>query len=328
MTSKVSPLRTPARVPVLVMAMLAAGASSAADLPRLWIATKPGNGQVIYVLGITHVGTAVEYDGYLEKRILPAAHRASAFFLEGVGPNREVNAEPACAVPFSDPESIATEAKARRELAELEFKSFQATRDEGIMFTRAPDVQLRALAELDARELSEIGVMGAYEIYTAAPALRASAARGSVAGTLLKTFAPGQVHDIDDDGAYAKAYCGMGPSRIRIFQARTLGRDLSKAPAADRQIADMTDATDKDFTATIRAHKAVGSLAIPADWDVPVTCSRNAQWLRRLAAQPAGSTVFLAAGVAHLFPAGEPPARCQGILQDLADQGYAVHLVD
>ena len=313
---------------MMISMAMASSVSAAVELPRMWVAVKPGGGPTIYLLGITHLGVDAEYDTYLDRRILPAARRASRFYLEGVAPARQVGSEPACDEPLTDPEAVALESKARAQLEELEFDNFRSLRDHGTAFTKAPDVQLRAMARSDAHDLSELGLMGAFGIYGKSQQLPGPVARGSVVDTLLKTFKSYQVHDIDEEGAFAKAYCGMGPSRIRYFYSQTLGRDLAEVPDSARQLVDMMDTVNRDFIDTIKQHKASGSLVSPMEWDVSMTCARNAQWIRKLDSQAPGSTLFVAVGVVHIFPIVNSPVPCHGILKNLGDQGYSVRLVE
>jgi len=303
-------------------------AAAPSELPRMWLASKPGRGPDIYLLGITHLGVPVEYDGYLDSKILPAARRASRFYLEGVSAAREISREPACRQALTDPEAKATEARARAALFELEYESLRSMRDNGIAFVKAPDVQLEAMARSDAEDLSELGLMGAFRIYEKAPEVTAAGARGSVVGPLRALFRPDQVHDIDEPGAFARAYCGMGPSRARYFYEQTLGRGISNLPDSAARLSDTIARLNIDFIETIKQTRVTGTLSSPPEWDRPVVCERNTQWLRKLDSQPARSTLFVAVGIAHLFASGHAGAPCNGLLQDLVDQGYSVHLVD
>lgn len=294
----------------------------------MWLASKPGQERNINLLGITHVGVESEYDGYLDRKILPAARQARQFYLEGVSEAREIRREPACVQGWTDPAAAATEAQARATLSALEFESLRSMRDSGTAFLKAPDVQLRAMARSDAEDLSELGLMGAFRIYGRAQDISGSGARGSVAAALLKLFDTDQVHDIDEPGAFAKAYCDMGPSRIKYFYEQTLGRGVADTPKSTSELSNTVARLNQDFIETIRRRKAIGILSSPPEWDLPVICERNAQWVRKLDSQPTGSNLFVAIGVAHLFAIDNAGTPCKGLLQDLVDQGYSVHLVE
>src|SRR3954463_56356 len=78
--------------------------ASGANAPRMWRVSYPGdkNGTLIYILAISHSGSALEYDTYLDARVVPAFLSADVLQFEDGG-KLATNDQPECERSLSNP---------------------------------------------------------------------------------------------------------------------------------------------------------------------------------------------------------------------------------
>jgi hypothetical protein len=319
---------------VLALAACAAHAAGTAPAaaPRLWKAarTMPDHGTtVLYVLGASPVGLPVEYDGYYTRAVLPALRASATLAVEGVGDGEEAprDAEPpGCDLRQLDDAGIAVLNDARQRILTLALRADMARRDaldvKGLAQVPDPDTQAQAWARLI--EMSDEFTLLQFARVQAA-ALAPSALRehlpGHVAAALVRARPDVPVHDIDYRTGMMHAYCAAGPRRTLLLRDVVDGLD-DNAGASARA----TPRLMRDFDAILRGHEpSAGSpLTRLAPLDAGLVCARNRDWIARMQALADGRAHFYVVPVRNLFPARHDGADCGGLLDDLAQAGFAV----
>ena len=308
-------------------AATASAASSSA--PRLWKATRTVEDHgttVLYVLAASPAGLPVEYDGYYTHAVLPALRKSATLSVEGVGDGEEPPPGPGCDLGQLDEEGVARLNDARQRILTLALQADMARRDtldvNALAKALDPDTQAQSWARLI--EMSDEFTLLQFARVQAA-ALAPSALRehlpGHVAAALVRARPDVPVHDIDYRTGMMHAYCAAGPRRTLLLRDVVDGLD-DNAGAAARA----TPRLMRDFDAILRGHEpSAGSpLTRLAPLDAGLVCARNRDWIARMQALADGRAHFYVVPVRNLFPARHDGADCGGLLDDLAQAGFAV----
>lgn len=307
--------------------------------PRLWEAVGgPDHRTRIYVLGATHWGLPVEYDEYFTQVVLPAFDRSDVLHFEGAG-NREPEPLPVCDEKVLDNEgrAIVREARAKALAAalavaeEMHRRSLAVGIDDGM----SADVRVRSqrsfIEILDEFELIENYQLNASVALSFEAAAKSQAAaqpsllRAAVAHYLAARNPAIAVRDLDSRYGVRKAYCSAGKERIKLLQS-VFEQTRSYAPEVRHQIPVLT----ADFLDVVRNRPLppTSPLVALAAIDPQIVCQRTAAWLAETVAFNSAQTHFLVVGAGHLHSDPHINARCVGLLDGLAAQGFDVRLVE
>jgi|GEM_PF-2303852 len=308
----------------------AAAQSDGAGVARLWRVSYSGDasGTIIYILAISHEGSALEYDGYLDATVVPAFMASDVLHFEDGG-KLATNQQPECRRRLSSPAGVATLKQARAMVgrgADAYFRQLATL----LPPPAADPERIRSNAAAFTRSLSEFSVvqtLRAQFVY-----LQAHDAPGAPATPYpyrpiveyLRQLKPGvAVESMDAPMDLVDAYCSAGEKRSGIISEymKTYDLDLlQKAPA------ETGEAIARKIDEKIRAALAGESIELDL-YESAMTCTRTHRWEQRFKNLFDGKTHFLALGAAHLFPSTGPVTACPGLFQDLRQSGFMVEKV-
>lgn len=306
------------------------------ELPRLWKAVRstPGGAPTtLYLLAASDAGLPVEYDGYLTRIVLPALRGAATLSIEGVGDGDEGPPAPGCDLRTLDDAGIAALNEARQRTLTLALQADIERRAQltPALLAKAPDPDTQARAYAMLIEMSDEFTLLQFartQLATLAPAAAttttiatttAATAHGPIALALLRARPDVAVHDIDYRVGAMHAYCASGPHRTQLLL------DLLNGASASVSIPAQT----RDFAAIL--HGQSPDPASPwlrlSSLDAGLLCTRNRDWVSRMAAIVDGKAHFYVVGARHLFAVRHDGVECGGVLGDLAQAGFVTTLL-
>jgi hypothetical protein len=318
---------------VLIALALLPEISRATELPvpRLWrvSSTTDSRGTVIYILAISHPGSELEYDGYLNTKVIPAFLAADVFHCEDGGV-LTTNGQPACAHELSDPDDIATLRRARDMVGRGAVEYFRLLSK--FLPPPVPDENqiLRDAAEF-TRGLSEFSVvetLRAQYIYIEAQK-PAAATEGAaypyrpIVDYLMRLRPQIKIESMDRPTDLAHAYCSAGELRAGIISMYMQIYDFDRI---DEKPVESIDLKTKEINEKLKS--ALSEKSVKLDlYESALTCSRTQLWAQRFNTLLDGKIHFLALGAAHLFPSSGPVTSCPGLLTDLRRRGFMVETI-
>lgn len=316
---------------VLLAGLLAMASVHAAppELPRLWkaVRTTPGGAPTtLYLLAASDAGLAAEYDGYLNRVVLPALRGAATLSLEGVGDGDEGPPAPGCVLRTLDGTGIAALNEARQRTLTLALQADMERRAQlaPALLAKSPDPDTQARAYAMLIETSDEFTLLQFartQLATLASA-SASSAHGPIAMVLLRAHPDIAVHDIDYRLGAMHAYCASGPRRTQLLLDLLNGALVTTGAGAGA-------AQSRDFAAILhgQAPEASSAWLHLSALDAGLLCTRNRDWVARMASQADGKAHFYVVGARHLFPVRHDDADCGGVLADLAQAGFTATLL-
>lgn len=316
---------------VLLAGLLAMASAHAAppELPRLWkaVRTTPGGAPTtLYLLAASDAGLPVEYDGYLNRVVLPALRGAATLSIEGVGDGDEGPPSPGCDLRTLDDTGIAAlnEARQRTLTLALQVDMERRARLAPALLANSPDpdTQARAYAMLietsDEFTLLQFARTQLATLASASASTAASPAHVPIAMALLHARPDIAVHDIDYRLGAMHAYCASGPRRTQLLLDVLNGAAAGAVPTQSRDFAAILHGQSPDASSAWLHLSAL---------DAGLLCTRNRDWVARMGSQVDGKAHFYVVGARHLFPVRRDDADCGGVLADLAQAGFTVTLL-
>ncbi|WP_234409458.1 hypothetical protein, partial [Ideonella sp. B508-1] len=295
-------------------------------IPRMWRASLPGDKKdtVFYILAISHVGSQIEYDGYFDAVVVPAYLGSDVLHFEDGG-KLPTNTQPECEKSLSSPAGIAILNKARETVGRNSVEYFRRL----AKFLPAPandEALIRSNAKIFTQGLSEYSIvqtLRAQYIYLKSQSSTNAKYPGypfrPVVERLVQLKPSIQIKSMDEPNDLARAFCSAGEKRAGIIAEYMKLYDMSNdGESIDSAVKEV----DKEMRSALEDHFLHLDL-----YESAFTCFRTHLWEQRFKDMLDGKVHFLALGAAHLFPSTGPVASCQGLLQDLHENGFMVEKV-
>lgn len=292
------------------------------SVPRMWKVVGP-SGERMFVLGISHYGSRLEYDAYLRDVVIPAFSQADVLHFEDGG-NAYGNQQIECATPLLEPGAKATVHEARsivqRDAVEY-FRRILKDLPSGPPSEKSLEDDARTFAN-GLSEFSLLTVLKQQYEFLQPPAHVGVDALGGgpVVQELLRLRPdlPTQSMDAPDD--LALAYCASAV-RLELLKMHvdSYNRNSPLPQATEQEALRQADQQVHDIFVEHRS--------TPGLFGDAFICPRNEMWMTRLPAMRDGRVHFLALGGAHLFPYRGASRQCEGLLSDLQRAGYRVTTV-
>ncbi|WP_148289888.1 hypothetical protein [Ideonella sp. B508-1] len=299
-------------------------------IPRLWRASLPGDKKdtVFYILAISHAGSQVEYDEYFDAVVVPAYLGSDVLHFEDGG-KLPTNTQPECKKSLSSPAGIAILNQARATVGRNSVEYFRRL----AKFLPAPandEALIRSNAENFTQGLSEyslVQVLRAQYIY-----LQPQSSTNDkepvypfqpVVERLVQLKPSIQIKSMDEPDDMARAFCSAGEKRAGIIDEYMKTYDLTRLSNDDGE---SLDSAAKEIDKRMRSALEDQFLHLDIS-ESAFTCFRTHLWEQRFKDMLDGKVHFLALGAGHLFPSTGPVASCQGLLQDLHENGFMVEKV-
>lgn len=304
---------------ILLMLVASNGAFASDEEPvRLWKIT-PHPGTTVFILGISHVGSRLEQDGYFDRTVLPAFDKSDVLHIEG-GERTFVNDMPECPTPLigKDAEVVDQAREVIRRGAVPYFRTVLADLPSG-----PPSEEiLQSNAALYVRDVSEFGLLLMLRLqYQFLKGVSAQAQTDLLPTPVVKTLMQRRpnidIRSVDGPDDLWAAYCGSN-ARAEILKWHIQAFD-PEHPLKQATVADASSQVENLARQTF-----VDRHIDPNPFLDMFVCPRNERWLPRLLELDDGKTHFEALGAAHLFPYEGITRRCDGLLQDLRRRGVAV----
>ncbi len=297
----------------------------------MWRVSLPADskGTVIYILAISHPGSELEYDNYLDAKVIPAFLAADTFHFEDGGP-LTTNGQPACAHGLSDPAGVATLRQAREMVGRGAIEYFRQL-SKYLPRPGPGDDQIRRDAADFTRDLSEYSVvqtLRAQYIYLIGqnPSLvpqTESYPYQPIVDYLLKLRPEIKIKSMDESTDLVEAYCAAGELRAGIISMYMRLYDFDRI---NEKPAESVHAKAEEINEKLKS--ALSERFVNLDlYESALSCPRTQLWLQRFDNLIDGKIHFLALGAAHLFPSSGPVGSCPGLLTDLRRRGFMVETI-
>lgn len=295
------------------------------DIPRLWEVT--GNEEKFYLLAITHYGLDVEYDDYLERKVVPIFEKVDVLAYEAsvVFPTTPKE----CRYPWpKTPENSQLLKLARERVKTLLMLMFREQAPKSWNGEELASSQEKAAAAM-AASYSEYGLVSAMKTFensiTPSDEKKFKFGRGQVTRYLLNKRKNIAVESVDTTDEYIAAYCNIKETRPEYF------RELIKSPRfndLDSLSQSEIQAANNDFRESIVSRKPHGIYGYRiAEREKSLVCDRTENWIKKISDNQKKGSYFYALGVNHFLPS-DTPNLCSGLLADLEKKGFTIRLIE
>ena len=307
----------------------AAATGNETDTPRLWEVTShnaDGPQGKFYLLAISHLGVDVEYDGYLDEKVVPAFLQSDALEFENVDTSSLLTK--GCPTPWPDTkENAQLMQMARGRVYSLMEKAVFASPGQS---DRPDKKDIEIALKRHADSMPEYGlIIYLYEYERQfMPLLGLPLGRGQVTNYLIKKNEKIKTESIDTPEEWLAAYCQMNQYRPEYFRKRIADPRFDQVPSMTQK--DVDDAS-RNFSLTVNNRVPTGEIYLSFtksdEEEKANVCGRNNNWLPKMEANMQKGVYFYAVGAAHFFPGTTGNAHCQGLLNDLQAKGMTVRLI-